>query len=103
MTLRAIQQRRGRCPLANDPSWLARFLASLAREDLSPATLRGYGTISATFCAGIRACRTGRSSLAGSPSTNLIAYRQQMVRWSPAGDNQSPPGSTAWTRPMGAY
>lgn len=40
--MRAIQARSGTPPEPGDPSWLTRFLASLAREDLSPATLRGY-------------------------------------------------------------
>ena len=44
----------GAPPEASDPPWLVEFLASLAREDLSPATLRGYRYAS---CTGIRACR----------------------------------------------
>jgi hypothetical protein len=39
MTLRAIQTAEA---IAAEPGWMASFLASLARDDLAPATLRGY-------------------------------------------------------------
>ena len=39
MTLRAINTAEA---IAGEPGWMASFLASLARDDLAPATLRGY-------------------------------------------------------------
>jgi hypothetical protein len=39
MTLRAIQTTEA---IAAKPGWMASFLVSLARDDLAPATLRGY-------------------------------------------------------------
>ena len=39
MTLRAIQAAE---TIAAEPGWMASFLASLAHDDLAPATLRGY-------------------------------------------------------------
>ena len=40
--MRAIQATPATPPPASDPAWMAPFLDSLAREDLAPATLRGY-------------------------------------------------------------
>jgi hypothetical protein len=42
MILRAIQAAPAEGLSASDPAWMAPFLDSLAREDLAPATLRGY-------------------------------------------------------------
>ena len=42
VTLRAIQATPATRAAESDPQWLVQFRASLAREDLSPATLRGY-------------------------------------------------------------
>ena len=38
--MRAIRTAPADAPV--EPSWMAAFLASLARDDLAPATLRGY-------------------------------------------------------------
>ena len=40
--MRAIQATSAPPSPASDPAWMALFLDSLAREDLAPATLRGY-------------------------------------------------------------
>src|SRR3954447_13526392 len=40
MTLRAVHAAAVDAP--GEPGWMAPFLASLARDDLAPATLRGY-------------------------------------------------------------
>jgi hypothetical protein len=69
MTLRAIQAVPAAPPEVSDPSWLVQFLASLAREDLSPATLRGYRYDLSHFLHWYQACRMPRSILAGSPAT----------------------------------
>ena len=42
ITLRAIQATPATPAAESNPQWLLQFRASLAREDLSPATLRGY-------------------------------------------------------------
>jgi hypothetical protein len=42
MILRAIQAAPAEGLSASDSAWMAPFLDSLAREDLAPATLRGY-------------------------------------------------------------
>ena len=40
MTLRAIPTKPAEAP--SRPSWMTAFLGSLERDDLAPATLRGY-------------------------------------------------------------
>ncbi|MBV8571161.1 MAG: hypothetical protein JO319_11150 [Acidobacteriaceae bacterium] len=42
MTLRAIRTETAAWSSSEEPAWITEFLASLAREDLSTATLRGY-------------------------------------------------------------
>ena len=39
VTLRAIPATE---VIASEPGWMSPFLASLAKDDLAPATLRGY-------------------------------------------------------------
>ena len=79
MTLRAIQAAPRTLPLANDPSWLARFLASLAREDLSPATLRGYRYDLRHFLRWHQHLQDGPFEPGRLAEYDLIAYRQQMI------------------------
>lgn len=77
--MRAIQARPGTPPELSDPSWLVRFLASLAREDLSPATLRGYRYDLRHFLRwhwGVTETPFAPDRLA---EYDLIAYRQQMI------------------------
>jgi hypothetical protein len=77
--LRAIQARPETPPEPGDPSWLACFLASLAREDLSPATLRGYRYDLRHFLRWHR----GITEMLFAPDRlaeyDLIAYRQHMI------------------------
>jgi site-specific recombinase XerD len=79
MTLRAIQAAPGALPPANDPSWLARFLASLAREDLSPATLRGYRYDLRHFLRWHQGLQDGPFEPGRLAEYDLITYRQQMI------------------------
>jgi len=79
MILRAIQTRRAALPGAREPPWLGQFRASLAREDLSAATLRGY-------LYDLRHFLRWHASLEDTPFSperlaehDLIAYRQQMI------------------------
>ena len=63
----------------SDPPWLVQFRASLAREDLSPATLRGYVYDLRHFLRwhqGLQDAPFGPDRLA---EYDLIAYRQHMV------------------------
>ena len=79
MTLRAIQAAPGTLPSANDPSWLARFLASLAREDLSPATLRGYRYDLRHFLRWHQGLQDGPFEPGRLAEYDLITYRQEMI------------------------
>ncbi len=80
MTLRAIQAALAAPPPeAGDPPRLVQFLASLAREDLSPATLRGYRYDLRHFLRwykGVQDASFEPGPLAG---YDLSAYRQQMI------------------------
>src|SRR5271165_1413063 len=63
MTLRAIQTAEA---IVTEPDWMAAFLASLTRDDLAPATLRGYRYDLRHFLAGHWRARGGRR--AGCPA-----------------------------------
>ena len=58
---------------------MAAFLASLARDDLAPATLRGYRYDLRHFVAWHRAVHDGPFVLEKLAEYELIAYRQHMV------------------------
>jgi site-specific recombinase XerD len=77
--LRAIQARSGTPPEPGDPSWLTRFLASLAREDLSPATLRGYRYDLRHFLRWHRGVTEAPFAPDRLAEYDLIAYRQHMI------------------------
>jgi site-specific recombinase XerD len=55
------------------------FLASLARDDLAPATLRGYRYDLRHFLAWHRTVHDGVFAIEGLAEFELIAYRQHMV------------------------
>jgi len=76
MTLRAIQTAEA---IAAEPVWLASFLASLARDDLAPATLRGYRYDLRHFLAWHQSAQDGVFALERLAEYELIAYRQHMV------------------------
>ncbi len=58
---------------------MAAFVASLARDDLAPATLRGYRYDLRHFVAWHRTVHDGPFVLEGLAEYELIAYRQHMV------------------------
>ena len=64
---------------ASDPAWLAQFRASLAREDLSPATLRGYLYDLRHFLHWYQGLQDGPFGPDRLAEYDLIAYRQQMI------------------------
>ncbi len=77
--MRAIQTTPATPAAESDPQWLLQFRASLAREDLSPATLRGYVYDLRHFLRwyqGLQDAPFGPDRLA---EYDLIAYRQHMV------------------------
>ena len=76
MTLRAIQAAEA---IAAEPGWMASFLASLARDDLAPATLRGYRYDLRHFLAWHQSVQDGAFAIEGLAEYELIAYRQHMV------------------------
>ena len=76
MTLRAIQAAGA---IAAEPGWMASFLASLARDDLAPATLRGYRYDLRHFLAWHQSAQDGAFTIEGLAEYELIAYRQNMV------------------------
>jgi integrase/recombinase XerC len=76
MTLRAIQTAEA---IAAEPGWMASFLASLARDDLAPATLRGYRYDLRHFLAWHQSVQSGAFALERLAEYELIAYRQHMV------------------------
>ena len=77
MTLRAIQAAGAASP--GDPPWMTPFLASLARDDLAPATLRGYRYDLCHFLAWHRTVHDGAFAIEDLAEYELIAYRQHMV------------------------
>ena len=76
MTLRAIHAADA---ILAEPDWMAAFLASLARDDLAPATLRGYRYDLRHFLAWHRTVQDGAFAIEGLAEYDLIAYRQHMV------------------------
>lgn len=58
---------------------MAPFLASLARDDLAPATLRGYRYDLRHFLAWHRTVQDSAFALERLAEYELIAYRQHMV------------------------
>jgi site-specific recombinase XerD len=76
MTLRAIQAAEA---IAAEPGWMASFLASLARDDLAPATLRGYRYDLRHFLAWHQSTEGGAFVIERLTEYDLIAYRQHMV------------------------
>ena len=76
MTLRAIHAAEA---IAAEPGWMTPFLASLARDDLAPATLRGYRYDLRHFLAWHRTVQDRAFAIEGLAEYDLIAYRQHMV------------------------
>ena len=76
MTLRAIHAAEA---IAAEPGWMTSFLASLARDDLAPATLRGYRYDLRHFLAWHRTVQDSAFAVEGLAEYELIAYRQHMV------------------------
>src|SRR5277367_1009103 len=76
MTLRAIPTAEA---IAAEPGWMASFLASLARDDLAPATLRGYRYDLLHFLSWHQSVQDGVFAIERLAEYELIAYRQHMV------------------------
>src|SRR5271156_1883952 len=76
MTLRAMQTAEA---TSAEPSWMPLFLASLARDDLAPATLRGYRYDLRHFLAWHQTVQDGVFAIQGLAEYELIAYRQHKV------------------------
>jgi site-specific recombinase XerD len=76
MTLRAIQAAEA---ASAEPSWMMPFLASLARDDLAPATLRGYRYDLRHFVSWHQTVEDSAFALENLAEFELIAYRQHMV------------------------
>ena len=62
-----------------EPEWMAAFLLSLERDDLAPATVRGYRYDLRHFLAWRRAVQDGAFVIQDLAEHDLIAYRQHMV------------------------
>ena len=77
MPLRPIHPPTANAP--SEPGWMAPFLASLASDDLAPATLRGYRYDLRHFLAWHRTVQDRPFTLEGLAEYELIAYRQHMV------------------------
>src|SRR5947208_8294532 len=77
MTSRAIPAAPITAPA--EPGWMTTFLASLARDDLAPATLRGYRYDLRHFLAWHRTIQDTPFTIEGLAEYELIAYRQHMV------------------------
>jgi integrase/recombinase XerC len=76
MTLRAIHAAEA---ITAEPGWMASFLDSLARDDLAPATLRGYRYDLRHFLAWHRSVQGDAFAIEGLAEYELISYRQHMV------------------------
>ncbi len=76
MTLRAIQTAGA---ITAEPGWMAPFLDSLARDDLAPATLRGYRYDLRHFLAWHRSVQDDGFAIERLAEYELIAYRQHMI------------------------
>ena len=77
--MRAIHATPATSAPAADPPWLIEFRASLARADLSPATLRGYLYDLRHFLRWHRGLQDAPFSPERLAEYDLIAYRQHMV------------------------
>jgi site-specific recombinase XerD len=77
MTLRALQA--AGTDAVVEPDWMAPFLASLAQDDLAPATLRGYRYDLRHFLAWHRTVQDIDFAIGDLADFELIAYRQHMV------------------------
>lgn len=77
MTLRAIHTPNEN-PAA-EPEWMAAFLISLERDDLAPATVRGYRYDLRHFLAWRLTVEDGAFVIGDLAEHDLIAYRQHMV------------------------
>ena len=64
---------------AVEPGWMGPFLASLARDDLATATLRGYRYDLRHFLAWHRTVQDMDFAVEDITEYELIAYRQHMV------------------------
>jgi hypothetical protein len=96
MTLRAIQAAE---TIAAEPGWMALFLASLAHDDLAPATLRGYRYDLRHFLAWHRTVQDSPFAIEKLAEYELIAYRQHMVAGGPAEPASWTPTSRAMSDP----
>jgi integrase/recombinase XerC len=65
--------------MAAEPDWMAPFLASLARDDLASATLRGYRYDLRHFLNWHQSVQDGTFAIKSLAEYELIAYRQHMV------------------------
>ena len=86
MTLRAIQAAPAQRLPVGDPAWMVPFLDSLAREDLAPATLRGYRYDLRHFLAWHATVQPDAFALDRLAEFELIAYRQHMIFFANQGD-----------------
>ena len=77
MTLRAIHPTDDNA--SGEPEWMAAFLLSLERDDLAPATVRGYRYDLLHFLAWRRTVQEGAFVIQDLAEHDLIAYRQHMV------------------------
>src|SRR3954470_24781371 len=62
-----------------EPGWMTTFLASLARDDLAPATLRGYRYDLRHFLAWHRTIQDSPFTIEGLAEYEFLASRQHMV------------------------
>jgi len=74
--LRAI---RAAAAIDPEPDWMVSFVASLARDDLAPATLRGYRYDLRHFLTWHQSIEARPFTLGGLATHDLIAYRHHMV------------------------
>src|SRR3954465_12964052 len=77
MTSRAIPAAPITAPA--EPGWMTTFLPSLARDDLAPATLRGYRYDLRHFLAWHRTVQDVDFAIGDLADFELIAYRQHRV------------------------
>src|SRR3954462_379559 len=77
MTLRALQA--AGTDAVVEPDWMGAVLASLAQDDLAPATLRGYRYDLRHFLAWHRTVQDVDFAIGDLADFELIAYRQHMV------------------------
>jgi len=64
---------------SGEPEWMAAFLLSLERDDLAPATVRGYRYDLRHFLAWRRTVQDGIFAIQDLAEHDLIAYPQHMV------------------------